>query len=66
MDVIACAFRWGVAVIGKNFYWVLLTSSWNLLLDTWGCTGRRHSDEVVTVKEADVWPRYFLCKKYFV
>ena len=31
-----------------------------------GCTGRRCSDEAVIMKEADVWPWYFLCKKYFV
>ena len=31
-----------------------------------GCIGRRRSDEVVIMKEANVWPQYFLCKKYFV
>ena len=30
------------------------------------CTGRRHSDEVVIMKEADVWPLYYLCKKCFL
>ena len=31
-----------------------------------GCIGRQDSDEAVIMKEADVWPWYFLCKKYFV
>ena len=28
MVVIACAFRWGVALVGEFFYWALLTPSW--------------------------------------
>ena len=26
---IACAFRWGVALVGDYHYWVLLTLSWD-------------------------------------
>ena len=31
MYAIACAFRWGVALVGEFFYWVLLTLSWDSL-----------------------------------
>ena len=30
------------------------------------CTGRQRSDKAVIIKEADVWPLYYLCKKCFV
>ena len=62
MYVIACAFRWGVALIRKIFYCPLLTSSWDPLSGIGGVQG----DDAVIMKEADVWPWYFLCKKYFV
>ena len=52
MVVIACAFRWGVALVGEFFYWVLLTSSWDPLSGI----GRRRSYEAVIAQEADMWP----------
>ena len=29
LDVIACALRWGVALVGDYHYWALLTPSWD-------------------------------------
>ena len=58
MYVIACAFRRGVALIGKFFYWPLLTPSWDLLSGTGGVQG----DDTVIMKEADVWPWYSFVK----
>ena len=39
MYAIACAFRWGVALIGEFFYWALLTPSWDPLSGTGGVLG---------------------------
>ena len=39
MYAISCAFRRGVALVEKIFYWALLTSSWDLLLGTGGVQG---------------------------
>ena len=39
MDVIACAFRQAVALIGEFFYWALLTPSWDPLSGTGGVQG---------------------------
>ena len=36
---IACAFRQGVALVGKLFYWPLLTPSWDPLSSTRGVHG---------------------------
>ena len=36
MYVIACAFRWGVVLLGEFFYWALLTPLWDPLSDTGG------------------------------
>ena len=32
-------FRWGVALVGEFFYWVLLTPSWDPLSGTGGVQG---------------------------
>ena len=29
LDVIACALRWGIALVGDYHYWALLTPSWD-------------------------------------
>ena len=39
MYAIACAFRRGVASVGKIFYWSLLTPSWDSLSGTGGVQG---------------------------
>ena len=39
MYVIACAFRQGVALVEKFFYWALFTSSWDPLSGTWSVQG---------------------------
>ena len=31
---IACALRWGVAIVGDFLYWVLLTPSWEYISGT--------------------------------
>ena len=36
MYAIACAFRRGVALVGKIFYWELLTPLWDPLLGIGG------------------------------
>ena len=33
-ETIACALRWGVALVGDCHYWALLTPSWDPLLGT--------------------------------
>ena len=33
-ETIACALKWGVALVGDYHYWALLTPSWDPLLDT--------------------------------
>ena len=43
MYAIACAFRWGVALVGEFFYWAFLTPLW----DPFSGTGRRRFDEAV-------------------
>ena len=32
---IACALRWGVALVGDFLYWALLTPSWENILRYW-------------------------------
>ena len=39
MYVIACTFRWRVALVGEIFYWALLTLSWDPLSGTGGVQG---------------------------
>ena len=39
MYVIACAFRRGVALVRKIFYWALLTPLWDPLSGTGGVQG---------------------------
>ena len=39
MVTIACAFRQGVALVGKFFYWALLTLLWDPLSGTGGVKG---------------------------
>ena len=37
--VIACALRWGVALVGEFPYWALLTLSWENIFRYWRYTG---------------------------
>ena len=39
MVAIACAFRWGVALVGEIFYSALLIPSWDPLSGTGGVQG---------------------------
>ena len=39
MYAIACAFRWGVALVGEFFYWASLTPSWDPLSGIGGVQG---------------------------
>ena len=66
MHVIACAFKQGVAFVGKKFLQGIAHPVVGPPFRYRGCTGRRRSDKAVIMKEADVWPWYFLYKKYFV
>ena len=52
MYVIACAFRWGVALVEEFFLLGIAHPIVGPLL----CIGRRRSDEAVIAKEADMWP----------
>ena len=56
MYAIACAFRRGVALVGKIFYCALLTPSWDPLSGTGDVQGDGASIEAMIMKEADVWP----------
>ena len=42
---IACALRWGVALVGDFLYWALLTPSWEHISGTgcWNPANRKHS-----------------------
>ena len=37
--VIACALRWGVALVGEFIYWTLLTPLWENIFRYWRYTG---------------------------
>ena len=36
---IACALRWGVALVGEFNYWAMLTSSWENIFKYWRYIG---------------------------
>ena len=36
---IACALRWGLALVGEFIYWALLTLSWENIFRYWRYTG---------------------------
>ena len=60
---IACALRWGVALVRSLLYWVGLT----LYEKHFRCrtdTGGRHSFEVAFVKKIDMWPSYRFVKDF--
>ena len=50
---IACAFRWGVALVGGIPYWAWLTFYGNTLTGTGSILV---DDNAVIVKKADMWP----------
>ena len=60
---IACALRWGVALVGSLLYWAWLTlygKHFRCRIDTDG----QRSFEAVIVNKADMWPCYHFVK-YF-
>ena len=49
---IACALRWGVALVGDFLCWALLTPSWKFFFRYWRYTGRRNRCKRLVEKKA--------------
>ena len=49
---IACALRWGVALVEDFLYWALLTLSWKNIFRYWRYTGRRNRSKKLVEKKA--------------
>ena len=61
MCVIACAFRWGVALVGEFLYWALLIPSWENIFRYWRYTGEGNTSKRFVVKNAELWPFHVFC-----
>ena len=61
MYAIACAFRWGVALVGVGIAHPVMGPSFRYK----ECIRRRRSDEAAIAKEADMWPRLTFFVKVF-
>ena len=52
VSAIACAFRWGVALVGEFLYWALLIPLWENIFRCCRYTKRWNSVETLVVKKA--------------